>query len=124
MMDEMKIRLSLFWVALMLTYFLGDVLRIFAEEFRSNEIQDMKMKTRQMIYLGIAIFMWLPILMVILSVVLDNPLNRWLNIILSAVFFLFNLFGLPTYKSAYDRLLIVVGLVINVVILWQAWQWI
>ncbi|HSP46722.1 MAG TPA: DUF6326 family protein [Clostridiaceae bacterium] len=119
----MRIRLSMFWVALMLTYLLGDVLRIFAEEFRNKEMQDMKEKTKQKLYLGIAVFMSLPILMVVLSMTLDNPLNRWLNIILSAVFFLFNLFGLPTYKSAYDRFLIVVGLVINVVTAWQAWQW-
>ena len=122
-MDEMRIRLSMFWVALMLTYLLGDVLRIFAEEFRNKEMQDMKEKTKQKLYLGIAVFMSLPILMVVLSMTLDNPLNRWLNIILSAVFFLFNLFGLPTYTSAYDRFLIVVGLVINVVTAWQAWQW-
>jgi divalent metal cation (Fe/Co/Zn/Cd) transporter len=122
-MDEMKIRLSLFWVALMLTYLLGDVLRIFAEEFRNEEIQAMKMKTRQRMYLGIAVFMSLPILMVVLSMMLDNPLNRWMNLIVSAVFFLFNLVGLPTYKSNYDRFLIVAGLVINVVIFWQAWQW-
>lgn len=122
-MDEMRIRLSMLWVALMLTYLLGDVLRIFAEEFRNKEMQDMKEKTKQKLYLGIAVFMSLPILMVVLSMTLDNPLNRWLNIILSAVFFLFNLFGLPTYKSAYDRFLIVVGLVINVVTAWQAWQW-
>lgn len=122
-MDEMRIRLSMFWVALMLTYLLGDVLRIFAEEFRNKEMQDMKEKTRQKLYLGIAVFMSLPILMVVLSMTLDNPLNRWLNIIMSTVFFLFNLFGLPTYKSAYDRFLIVAGLVINVVTAWQAWQW-
>lgn len=122
-MEEMRMRLSLFWVALMLTYLLGDVLRIFAEEFASDEIQKMKRNVRQMLYLGIAVFMSLPILMVILSLMLDNPLNRWLNLLVTAVFFLFNLFGLPTYKSAYDRFLIAVGLVINVLIAWQAWNW-
>lgn len=122
-MDEMRIRLSLFWVGLMLTYLLGDVLRIFAEEFRNAEFQGMKTGMRQKMYLGIAVFMSLPILMVILSLMLDNPLNRWMNLIVSAIFFLFNLFGLPSYKSAYDRFLIVVGLVINVVTAWQAWQW-
>lgn len=122
-MEEMRMRLSLFWVALMLTYLLGDVLRIFAEEFASDEIQKMKRNVRQMLYLGIAVFMSLPILMVILSLMLDNPLNRWLNLLVTAVFFLFNLFGLPTYKSAYDRFLIAVGLVINMLIAWQAWNW-
>jgi hypothetical protein len=37
-MDEMKITLSALWVALMLTYLLGDVLRIFSGDFKAGEI--------------------------------------------------------------------------------------
>jgi len=41
-----------------------------------------------------------------------------------AVFFFgFNLLGLPTYPSAYDRFLIVVGLVFNVLTIGYAWNW-
>jgi hypothetical protein len=31
--------------------------------------------------------------------------------------------GLPTYPSAYDQFLIVVGLVFNILTLWYAWKW-
>jgi hypothetical protein len=31
---------------------------------------------------------------------------------------------LPTYPSAYDKFLIIVGLVFNVLTVWYAWQWI
>jgi hypothetical protein len=78
----------------------------------------------QGMWLGIAILMVIPIVMVVLSLILHYPVNRWANIIVAAFFFLFNLVGLPTYPSAYDKFLIVVGLVFNVVTVWTAWQWV
>ena len=36
--EAIKIQLSALWVALMLTYLLGDVLRIFAGDFKPGEI--------------------------------------------------------------------------------------
>jgi hypothetical protein len=68
--------------------------------------------------------MLLPIVMVFLSLTLNRPVNRWANIVLAALLFLFNLVGLPTYPSAYDRFLIVVGLVWNVLTIWYAWRWV
>ena len=38
-------------------------------------------------------------------------------------FFRFNAVGLPTYPSAYDQFLIVVGLVFNGLTVWYAWKW-
>jgi len=71
-----------------------------------------------------AILMVIPILMVFLSLVLNQPVNRWANIVVAIFFFLFNLVGLPTYPSWYDKFLIVVGLVFNVLTVWYAWKWI
>jgi len=62
--------------------------------------------------------------MVVLSVILPYPANRWANIIMAGFFFLFNLIGLPTYPSAYDRFLIAVSLVFNGMTIWHAWNWI
>jgi len=31
--------------------------------------------------------------------------------------------GLPTYPSAYDKFLIAVGLVFNIITIWTAWNW-
>jgi hypothetical protein len=75
-------------------------------------------------WLGIAVLMVIPIIMVILSLILDHSVNRWVNILVAIFFFVFNLIGLPTYPSAYDRFLIVVGLVFNVLTVWFAWRWV
>jgi hypothetical protein len=121
-MEEIRIKLSALWVALMLTYLLGDVLRIFSGDFKAGEIEGMK--TTQGMYLGLAALMVIPIVMVFLSLTLPHKTNRWANIILAIVFFVFNLVGLPTYPSAYDKFLIIVGLVWNVLTVWYAWRWI
>ena len=120
-MGETRIKLSGIWVALMLTYLLGDVLRIFSGDFSAGEISGMEIT--QVMYLGMAILMVIPIVMVFLSLTLKHKANRWANISVAAFFFLFNSVGLPTYPSAYDQFLIVVGLVFNVLTVWYAWKW-
>ena len=105
----------------MLVYLLGDVLRIFAGDFSAGAIGDMQVS--QGMYLGLAIIMVMPILMVFLSLTLKHKANRWANIGVAIFFFLFNAVGLPTYPSVYDQFLIVVGLVFNGLIVWYAWKW-
>ncbi|MEJ2305729.1 MAG: DUF6326 family protein [Anaerolineales bacterium] len=121
-MDEVQIKLSAIWVALMLTYLLGDVLRIFSGDFKAGEIEGMQ--ASQGLYLGMAVLFVIPIAMVFLSLTLKQPVNRWANIIVAIIFFGFNLIGLPGYPSAYDKFLIAVSLVFNVLTVWFAWRWI
>jgi hypothetical protein len=45
------------------------------------------------------------------------------NIIVAVFFFLFNLVGLPTYPSFYDKFLLAVSLGFNVITIWYAWNW-
>ena len=126
-MEDVRIKLSALWTALMLTYLLGDVLRIFSGDFIAGEIGEMGemggMQITQEMYLGLAILMVIPVVMVFLSLTLPHKANRWANIILAIFFFGFNLVGLPTYPSVYDQFLIVVGLVFNVLTVWYAWKW-
>jgi len=75
-------------------------------------------------WLGIAMLMVIPVVMVVLTLTLPQSVNRWTNIIVAIFFFVFNLIGLPTYPSAYDKFLIVVGLVFNMLTVWYAWRWI
>lgn len=121
MLDEVRIKLSAIWVSLMLTYFLGDVLRIFSGDFDAGEMGGMQ--ASQGLYLGVAVILLLPILMVTMTLTLRYPVNRWANIIIALFLFVFNIVGLPTYSSAYDQFLIIVGLGFNVVTVWYAWQW-
>jgi hypothetical protein len=121
-MDDVRIILSALWAALMLNNLLGDVLRIFAGDFVAGEIEGVKMT--QVMLMGIAIFMLIPIVMVILSLTLNYPVIRWVNIIAAILLFGFNILGLPTYPGAYDKFLIIVGLAFNVVTVWYAWNWV
>jgi hypothetical protein len=121
MIEEVRIKLSALWVALMLTYLLGDVLRIFSGDFVAGEVEGMQVS--QGLYLGLAILLVIPVLMVFLSLTLKHGASRWANIIFAILLFGFNLVGLPTYPSAYDKFLIVVGLVFNVLTIWYAWNW-
>jgi hypothetical protein len=120
-LEEARIKLSALWVSLMLTYFLGDVLRIFSGDFVVGEMGGTQ--ASQGMYLGVAILLVLPIIMVFLSLTLMYTVNRWANIILAIFLFAFNLVGLPTYPSAYDQFLIIVGLGFNAVTVWYAWRW-
>ncbi len=120
-MEPIQIKLSALWVTLMLIYLLGDVLRIFSGDFNAGAVGGMEVSKNM--YLGMAALMVIPILMVALSLFLPQPISRWTNIIVAAVFFIFNLIGLPSYPSAYDKFLNVVGLINNLVTIWLAWGW-
>jgi Zn-dependent protease with chaperone function len=120
-MDAIRIQLCVFWIALMLTYLLGDVIRIFIGDFTPGEMSGKKATPGM--WLACAIIMMLPIVMVVLCVTAIDPIVRWASIILAILLFIFNLMGLPTYKSIADKFLIVVGLIINIVIVCFAWMW-
>jgi Family of unknown function (DUF6326) len=98
-----------------------DVLRIFAGDFVAGEMEGVQVS--QKAWLGIAVFMVIPIFMVFLSLTLDYPVIRWANIIVAIIIFAFNLISLPTYPSAYDKFLIIVGLGLNVLTVRYAWKW-
>ena len=116
-----QLKLSALWIALMLTYLLGDVMRIFSGDFIAGEM--VGAQTSQGLYLGMAVLFVIPIIMVFLTLVLKYRANRWANVIFAILFFAINLIGLPGYPSYYDQFLIVVGLGFNLVTIWYAWKW-
>ena len=105
----------------MLTYLLGDVMRIFAGDFTPRKIEGKKM-TQGMLML-MALLMLIPIVMVVLTLTLSYPTIRWLSLIAAGFLFVFNLAGVRTYPGVYDRFLIVVGLVFNALTVWYVWFW-
>ncbi len=118
-MEYGPIRLSIIWIALMLTYLLGDVLRIYAGDVTPGEIQGVKLTAGMT--LAIAVLLVIPILMAVLTVIAGNPFNRWANVVVAIGLFAFNLIGLPGYPGLYDRFLILVGLALNALTVWFAW---
>lgn len=119
-MVDVRITLSGLWVAVMLTYLLGDVLRVFAGQFVAGEIQGRPVG--QGMWVLIAAIMLVPIIMLVLSLTLPYPAVRWVTLGAAAVSVLFNLAGLP-YEGAQDNFLIAVSVVFCGLIAWYAWTW-
>jgi len=120
-MVDTRIILSGLWVAVMLTYLLGDVLRIFAGDFEPGKLAR-GFQATQATWLLIAVIMLIPIVMVVLNLTLAYPAIRWVNIIVAILVVVFNLLGLP-YKGAYDNFLIIVSFVFNALAILYAWNW-
>ena len=120
-MEDIKIILAFMWVATMLIYLLGDVMRIFAGDFKPGELEGKKVSSN--VYLGMAVIMVMPIIMIVLTMILGNPVNKWVNIVVAIIFFLFNLVGIKGYK-AYDVFLLTISLGFNLLVVWYAWNWI
>jgi hypothetical protein len=121
-MEGTRILLSGLWVATMLTYFLGDVLRIMAGDIEPGKLAGGLQATQGM-WLLIAAIMVIPIFMIVLTMTLKYPTVRWANIIVAILIVVFNLVGLP-YKGAYDNFLIMVSLVFSALIVWYSWKWV
>ena len=121
-MLDTRIILSGLWVATMLTYLWGDVLRIMAGHTTPGMLNE-NVPGTQKIWLLVAAIMLVPIIMVVLNLTLKYPAARWTNIIVAIIVIAFNLISLP-YKGAYDNFLIMVSFVFNAMVIWYAWRWV
>ena len=119
-MEDVRITLAGLWTAMMLTYLLGDVMRIFAGDFTPGEIDGQEASS--WMWVLAAAIMLIPISMLVLSLTLGYPAIRWVAIGASVLLVLVNIAGLP-YPGLYDNLLIGVGFVINGLIIYYAWTW-
>ena len=119
-MDSVRIILSGLWVATMLTYLLGDVIRLFSGDITPGEM-DGQQATPGM-YLGVAAIMLVPIVMVVLSLTVSYPAIRWTSIVVAILVAIFNIVALP-YEGWYDNFLIGVSFVFNGLVVWYAWTW-
>ncbi|HSG86442.1 MAG TPA: hypothetical protein VLA23_08895 [Candidatus Limnocylindrales bacterium] len=120
-MADTRVVLAGLWVAAMLTYLWGDVLRIMAGDVQFGRLQGTQ--PSQVIWLVIAALMLVPILMVVLSLIAPRDLARWANMIVAVGFLLMNLVTLPSYPPLYDKFLLAVSLVFNALTVWFAWSW-
>lgn len=103
----------------MFTYLLGDILRLYSGDVLPGKL--FGKKATQSMYLGIAAFMFIPILMIILNLLFGGDILRLINLIITTLLFLLNIVGVTSYKSWYNTLLIILSLIINIIIFWQAY---
>ena len=125
-MEAVRIILSALWVALMFLYQQGDVQRLYSGDFIPGGGDDITggVMSQEMVWMISAITMTIPVVMIILSLTLNYPVNRWANIIVAILFFVYTLNGVRMYPSAYDRFLLIVSLGVNALTVWYAWKWV
>lgn len=119
-MVDVRITLAGLWISVMLTYLLGDVIRVFAGDFTSGQLGDKP--ASQAMWLSIAAIMLVPIVMIVLTLTMPFPAIRWTSMAVAAFQIVFNILGLP-YPGHYDNFLILVSMVFCGMIIWFAWSW-
>jgi hypothetical protein len=119
-MEAPRIVLAGAWISLMLIYLLGDVLRIVAGHYEPGAIDGQP--AAEWIWTLAALIMLVPIAMILATLLVPMPPNRWITVVASVALVLFNLAGLP-YQGFYDNLLIGASFVVNAGIVWHAWLW-
>ena len=125
-MLDVRIILSALWVAVEFLYQQGDTLRLYSGDFKPGELELGGVMSPEMMWMISAITMTIPVVMIILSLILPHSANRWANIIVAILFFLYNLVGLAgsNYPSTYDKFLLAVSMAANVLTVWYAWKWV
>jgi hypothetical protein len=123
---NVKIILSALWVTLMLFYIYADIMGFYTpgviEKVVSGEIGGIQITEGFLVVM--AIWMAIPSLMVILSLILKANANRWVNIIVGIVSILVlgTTFFVGEFSARYTFHAFVEAVLIGL-ILWYAWKW-
>ena len=124
---DVKIKLSLLWVALMFFYLYNDVFSIFQPghvgQLIEGELEGIQFT--QLLLFGGAILMAIPSFMILLSLILKAKANRRVNIIVGifhAVVLVSTLL-VPGELWAYYALYMIFEAVFITLIVWTAWKW-
>jgi len=120
-MDDVNIILAALWVATMLTYLWGDVLSIITGDV--GKMFGDQAKMTQTMWIGIALLMLIPVVMIVLSLTMTYSVNRWANIIVAIFWIGFNLLSLRGYPL-YEKVLLIVSMGFNILTVWYAWNWV
>jgi hypothetical protein len=120
-----QMKISALWTSVMFCYIYGDYFWLY-EPGKLREMLDGRMApfgaVSQAVLLGTTASMVVPSLMISLSLVLKRGSNRWLNIVVGA---LYTLFVLVTMAGAWPFYLFLgtVDMALTSLIVWHAWTW-
>jgi hypothetical protein len=123
---NVKLKLSALWVALMFFYIYADLLGFYTpghiESLIAGEVAGKPITLA--FYLGTAIVMAIPSVMVFLSLTLKAKASRWANIIAGVVYLgvLAGTFFVGDLNAYYYFYAIVEGVLIALIV-WHAWKW-
>jgi Family of unknown function (DUF6326) len=128
-MHDIKERLSLFWIFVLLNYLYADVVALFAIVGSPNLVDAPHLPRWALV--GSAVLMEIPIAMIVASRLLPFRANRLANIIAGSILTLINggltfippLVGARTPALPEYLFFATIETVCTSVIVWQAWTW-
>lgn len=124
-MENVKLKLSVLWIARMLVGLQGDVLRYMQPGMLQDIIdENLLMPVTNDTLAMMAVMMMIPIFMVFLSIELPYKYNRLANIIIAIVFVVIDATGFIIARPIYENILGVGYVIFCVLIVWYAWKWI
>ena len=120
-----KLKLSAAWAALMFLYAYGDIFAYFRPGFIEDvmAVEVFAFEINQLFLLAISVYVALPALMVVLSLILRARLNRWPNIVLGGIYAATILLSTIGEDYVYYVFLSVLEGAIALLIVWYAWKW-
>jgi hypothetical protein len=121
---HVKLKISALWVSVMFCYIYADYFGLYVPGALQRMLAG-KMgpfgPTTQGILIGTSLMMAIPSVMIFLSITLPATLNRWLNIILGAIYTVIIL--ITMWDWAFSIFWGVIEVVLTALIVWYAWTW-
>ena len=121
-----KMKLSALWASVTFCYIEGDFTSFFPPGGYIQQSLAGKMgpfPTTQTTLLAGSVFVAIPCIMVLLSLMLIPKVNRWVNIILAVFYTIANAISFLTSSWAYFIFFGIVESVLTTLIVWFAWKW-
>ena len=119
----LKVRISMLWVFMAVAMSAHSVLA-FMDPAAMAQLEEMELGAAMFLFM--ALFWWIPLVMAFLSVTLKDLASRWANIILGIIFTLLNIFHLIEHfaqPSAHQILIIGSTVVATALIFLYALRW-
>ena len=123
-MENIKLKLSLLWVARVLLGIKGDVIRYLEPGMLQDIIDgtiDIPLTNETLAIM--TVMMMVPIFMVFFSLELKYKLNRYTNIIVAIFFIILDGTGFIIARPLYENILGIGYVVFCALIVWYAWKW-
>jgi Family of unknown function (DUF6326) len=123
---NIKIKLSALWTAVTLCYLYGDYFELYVPKKTQGLVNGVNMLDSPMKLFAASVLLAIPAVMVFLSIVLNPPINRRLNIILgiffTAIMVLIAVTSITAWRAFYVFLAIVESCISSLIV-WYAWGW-
>ena len=124
-MEDWKIKISVLWLFSAVAFLAHQILALMEPGviagIMAGEVEGMKIEPE--LILIFAILFLVPLIMAFLSLILNNPINRWANIIVGAVFAALFIGVIVTVAKLSGEILITFSTVVALIlIVWYAWK--